>query len=63
MLAKTKAFITEEKDFDNRIIKIDNNHFLVGQNPFEEDLNGNFIEVKIKIQKYLITKFKNKKSA
>lgn len=49
MLAKTKAFITEEKDFDNRIIKIDNNHFLIGQNPFEEDIDGNFIEVKIKI--------------
>lgn len=49
MLAKTKAFITEEKDFDNRIIKIDNNHFLVGQNPFEKDIYGNFIEVKIKI--------------
>lgn len=49
MLAKTKGLIAEEKDFDNRIIKIDNNHFLIGQNPFEEDLNGNFIEVKIKI--------------
>lgn len=49
MLAKTKAFITEEKDFNNRIIKIDNNHFLIGQNPFEEDVDGNFTEIKIKI--------------
>lgn len=50
MLAKTKAFISEEKDFNNRIVKIDNHYYLIGDNQLEEDSNGNFDKIKIKIE-------------
>ncbi|MEG1377716.1 MAG: hypothetical protein RSC81_11610 [Myroides sp.] len=50
MLAKTKAFMSEEKDFNNRIVKIDNHYYLIGDNQLEEDSNGNFDKIKIKIE-------------
>jgi hypothetical protein len=48
-LAKTKGFITENKDFENRIIKEKNQFYLVGENQWKEDKNGEFEKVKIKI--------------
>jgi len=50
MLAKTKAFISEEINFDNRIIKMNNGYYLIGHNEFEEDANANFAEIKIIIK-------------
>ena len=50
MLVKTKAFISEEKDFNNRVVKIDDYYYLIGHNQFEEDINGNFTEIKIRIK-------------
>lgn len=48
-LAKTKGFITENKDFENRIIKEKNQFYLVGENQWKKDKNGTFEKVKIRI--------------
>ena len=48
-IAKTKAFVSENEDFENRIIKENGNYYLIGENQWEEDSNGNFKKVMIKI--------------
>jgi hypothetical protein len=48
-IAKAKAFISESQDFENRIIKERGGYYLIGENQWEEDENGEFKKVKIKI--------------
>ncbi|UOK42212.1 MULTISPECIES: hypothetical protein [Flavobacterium] len=48
-LAVTKAFVSDDEDFENRIIKKNGKYFLVGENQWEEDENGDFKKVIIKI--------------
>jgi hypothetical protein len=48
-IARTKGFISENKDFENRIIKEKNHFYLVGENQWEENKNGEFEKVKIRI--------------
>ena len=48
-IAETKAFISEDKDFENRIIKEKGKYYLIGENKLEEDENGNFKKVKVKV--------------
>ncbi|MBF4485882.1 MULTISPECIES: hypothetical protein [unclassified Flavobacterium] len=49
MIAKTNAFISEDKDFENRIIKEKGKYYLIGQDKWEEDENGNFKIIKVKL--------------
>jgi hypothetical protein len=48
-IAKTKAFVSENQDFENRIVKENGNYYLIGENQWEEDSDGEFKKVKIKI--------------
>lgn len=48
-IAKTRAFISENLDFENRITKEDGNYYLIGENQWEEDENGDFKKLKVKI--------------
>ncbi|OUL63910.1 hypothetical protein [Flavobacterium sp. AJR] len=48
-IAKTKAFISEDKDFKNRIIKENGNYFLIGDDMWNEDEKGAFLKTKVKI--------------
>ena len=49
IIAITKAFISEDQDFENRIIKENGSYYLIGQNPWEEDENGDFKKISVKI--------------
>ncbi|MTH14140.1 hypothetical protein [Flavobacterium sp. LC2016-01] len=48
-IAKTNAFISDDKDFENRIIKEKGKYYLIGQDKWNEDENGDFKEVKVKL--------------
>lgn len=48
-IARTKAFISENQDFENRIIKEKGNYYLIGENQWKENENGDFEKVKVKI--------------
>lgn len=48
-IAKTNAFISDDKDFKNRIIKEKGKYYLIGQDKWTEDENGDFKEIKIKL--------------
>lgn len=48
-IARTKGFISDNKDFENRVIKEKNQFYLVGENQWKENKNGEFEKVKIKI--------------
>jgi hypothetical protein len=48
-IAKTKGFISENKNFDNRIIRENNQFYLIGENQWKENKNGEFEKVKIRI--------------
>lgn len=48
-IAETNAFIFVYKDFENRIIKEKGKYYLIGQDKWKEDENGNFKEVKVKL--------------
>ena len=48
-IAKTRAFISENLDFENRITKEDGNYYLIGENQWEQDENGDFKKIKVKI--------------
>jgi len=48
-IAKTKGFISENINFENRIIKEKNQFYLVGENQWKENENGEFEKVKIRI--------------
>jgi hypothetical protein len=48
-IAKTRGFISEVINFENRIINEKNQFYLVGENQWKEDKNGDFEKIKIKI--------------
>lgn len=48
-IARTKAFISENQDFGNRIVKEKGNYYLIGENQWKENKNGDFEKVKVKI--------------
>jgi hypothetical protein len=48
-IARTKGFISENKNFENRIIKEKNHFYLVGENQWKEDKNGEFEKIKVRI--------------
>ena len=48
-IAKTDAFIPEDKNFENRIVKENGVYYLVGEDKWNEDINGEFVKTKIKI--------------
>ncbi len=48
-IAKTKGFISENRNFENRIVKEKNHFYLVGENQWKENKNGEFEKVKIRI--------------
>jgi hypothetical protein len=48
-IGKTKAFIAEDKDFENRIIKEQNIYYLVGDDQWNEDEKGAFLKTKVKL--------------
>ena len=48
-IAKTKGFISENMNFENRILKEKNQFYLVGENQWKENKNGEFEKVKIRI--------------
>lgn len=49
VLAETKAIISENKDFENRILKENDNYYLIGDDKWNEDKKGAFLKIKIKI--------------
>jgi len=49
-LKKTKGFISDDKDFENRIVKDKNQYYLIGDDQWNEDEKGNFKKVKLKIE-------------
>jgi hypothetical protein len=49
MIAETDAFISEDKDFENRIIKEKKKYYLIGEDKWNEVENGNFKKVKVKL--------------
>jgi hypothetical protein len=48
-IAKAKGFISENRNFENRIVKEKNHFYLVGENQWKENENGEFEKVKIRI--------------
>lgn len=48
-IAKTRGFISENMNFENRIIREKNHFYLVGENQWKENKNGEFEKVKIRI--------------
>jgi hypothetical protein len=48
-IAKTKGFISENMNFENRIIKEKNQFYLIGENQWKENKNDEFEKVKIRI--------------
>ena len=48
-IAETNAFISDDKDYENRVIKEKGKYYLIGQDKWKEDENGNFKEVKVKL--------------
>lgn len=48
-LAETQAFISEPEDFEHRIKKVNGQYYVLGDNKWEEDENGRFKKIKIKI--------------
>ncbi|MCC9061887.1 hypothetical protein [Flavobacterium piscisymbiosum] len=49
MIAETDGFISDDKDFENRIIKEKGKYYLIGQDKWNEDENGNFKIIKVKL--------------
>jgi hypothetical protein len=49
VIAKTRAFISEDKDFENRIIKENGNYYLIGDDMWNEDEKGAFLKTRVKI--------------
>ncbi|SNR45448.1 hypothetical protein [Flavobacterium sp. ov086] len=48
-IARAKGFISENKDFENRIIKEKKHFYLIGENQWKEDKNGEFEKTKVRI--------------
>ncbi|MBW3517906.1 hypothetical protein [Flavobacterium sp. NKUCC04_CG] len=50
-IGHTKAFVSENKDFENRIINEHGEYFLIGEDPWELDALGKFKRIRVKIVK------------
>lgn len=48
-IGQTSAFISEDKDFDNRISKEKGKYYLIGEDKWKEDENGDFKKIKVKL--------------
>lgn len=48
-IQKTRGFISDDKDFENRIVKDKNQYYLIGDDQWNEDENGNFKKTRVKI--------------
>jgi hypothetical protein len=48
-IAKTNAFISDDKDYKNRVIKEKGEYYLIGEDKWNEDENGDFKKVKVKL--------------
>ncbi|WP_396163207.1 hypothetical protein [Flavobacterium sp.] len=48
-IQKTKGFISDDKDFENRIVKDKNQYYLIGDDQWNEDENGDFKKIRVKI--------------
>lgn len=48
-IGQTKAFASENKDFENRIINENGRYYLIGEDPWELDALGGFKKTKVKI--------------
>lgn len=48
-IAKTNAFIGNDKDSENRVIKEKGMYYLIGEDKWNEDENGNFKKIKVKL--------------
>lgn len=48
-LAETDAFIGNDKDAENRVVKENGNFYLIGEDKWNEDENGDFKKVKVRL--------------
>lgn len=48
-IAETNAFIGNDKDSENRVIKEKGEYYLIGEDKWNEDENGDFKKIKIKL--------------
>lgn len=48
-IQKAKAFISDDKDFENRMVKENNHYYLIGDDQWNEDEIGNFKKIRLKI--------------
>jgi hypothetical protein len=48
-IGKTMGFILENEDFENRIINENDKYYLIGEDMWNEDENGAFKKIKVKI--------------
>ena len=48
-LAKTRGFVSENEDFENRIITENRQFYLIGDDMWNEDKTGNFKKIRVKI--------------
>jgi|GEM_PF-1064685 len=48
-IAETTGFLSDDKDFENRIIKEKGNYYLIGDDKWNEDEYGNFNKVKVRL--------------
>lgn len=48
-IAETDAFIGNHQDYENRVIKEKEKYYLIGEDKWNEDENGNFKKVKVKL--------------
>lgn len=49
MMAETDAFIGNDKDSENRVIKEKGIYYLIGEDKWNEDENGDFKKVKVRL--------------
>lgn len=48
-IAATTGFLSDDKDFENRIIKEKGTYYLIGDDKWNEDESGNFKKVKVRL--------------
>lgn len=49
-IAKAKGFISDDEDFENRIIKENGDYYLIGEDQWNEDDKGEFLKTKVEIK-------------
>lgn len=48
-IGETDAYLSHDKDYENRIIKEKGQYYLIGEDKWNEDEKGNFKKVKVKL--------------